>query len=450
MSRRVLVVGGGITGLAAAHALARAGVDVALLEASDRLGGKIRTEDLDGTAVDVGADAFLGRQPHARQLAAEVGLEARLRAPIASTVWLPIRGRRRQLPSGTVFGVPTDLLALARSRVLSGPALLRVATEPIRPRRGVIHDDAAVAEVVEERFGPEVVDRLVEPLLGGVYAGRADRLGVRATIPPLADAVAEPGSLLRGLAARRPASSDDPVFLTLQGGLQQLVDALAADVPDVSLGVEVRSVRASADGWAVATTAGDQSADAVVVTTPAPVTSKLLEEVSPIASRELAAIRYASVAVASFAFPTAATRRIPPGSGILVPRSEGRLVKAVTLSSQKWPHLASIDGRFLLRASVGRIDAPPPDVPDDHLIDLILGDLAELAGVAGTPETARVTRWSGSLPQYEVGHLDRVERIRTALRRDAPGVHVAGAAYDGVGVAHCVRQGQQVAASLAR
>ena len=446
----VIVVGGGITGLVVAYGLAATGVEVELLERDDRLGGKIRTERLAGTAIDVGADAFLGRQPEARQLVSRLGFTAALRAPLTGRVWLGVEGGPRRLPAGTVFGVPTDLVALARSNVLSPSGLWEAIREPFRPRSGPLSEDTSVAELVGERFGTEVVDRLVEPLLGGVYAGRADALSVRATIPPLAAVAEQPGSLLRGLREHRPAPSDDPVFLTLDGGLEQLVDRLREGVPKVVSGVEVRSVVAARDGWSVVATDGAREADAVVLATPAWASASILEDISPTAARDLDHVRYASVAVISLAVPRAAMRRVPSGSGLLVPRSRGTLVKAVTWSSWKWPHVARAADPFLLRASIGRVGAPPPQMSDEDLVGRVARELSQLVGVSGSPLAWRVTRWDDALPQYEVGHRARVGRIRAALRRDAPGVYVTGAAYDGVGIAHCVRQGQEVAALLSR
>lgn len=450
MSRRVVIVGGGITGLATAYFLGEAGTDVVLLEASDRLGGKIRTEELEGRAIDVGADSFLARQPHAKELAAALGLSADLRAPIADRVWLSVGGRLRRFPSRTVFGVPTDRRSLAASRTLSPRALARVLSEPLRPTDQPLRGDASVATVVSARFGTEVVDRLVEPLLGGVYAGRADELSVEATIPPLAEAVRAEGSLLRRLAERRPAEGgvEGPVFLTLGRGLGSLAGALSERVHGIELGATATEVAPASDGWQVTSDAGEWRADAVVLATPATVTSRLVAGVSPDASRGLGTLRYASVAVVNLAYPHQVIHRVPKGSGVLVPRSQGRLVKAVTLSSQKWPHLAVPDAPFVLRASIGRIDAPPPDVDDAALVDAVAQDLARLIGVAGTPSAWRVTRWPESMPQYDVGHVGRVQAIRDALRRDAPGLYLAGAAYDGVGIAHCVRQAREVAFAL--
>ncbi|MDX1620097.1 MAG: protoporphyrinogen oxidase [Nitriliruptorales bacterium] len=449
MTRRVAVIGGGITGLTAAAELAHRGADVTLFEASQRLGGKLRTEEFAGRAVDVGADAFLGRQRHAKELAEQLGFTAALRAPIESTVWLAIEGQLRQLPSGTFFGIPTRLGPVAGSQVLSARALWQVATEPVRARGDRWRGDASVAAIVAQRFGTEVVDRLVEPLLGGVYAGRADQLSAEATIPPLAAAAQQGGSLRRGLRRRAPSGdNDDPVFLTIQGGLGRLVDALATRIPDTRLASPVSSVVPASGGWSVVTDGGEHTVDAVVLAVPAYAAADIVEDLSPAATRELGAMRYASVAVASLALPTTALRRVPRGSGLLVPRSAGRLVKAVTWSSWKWPHHAAAEGQFLLRASVGRIDAPPPDVDDEVLVERIVRDLSQIAGVAASPTAWRVTRWDRSLPQYEVGHRDRVERIKAAVQRDAPGIVLAGAAYDGVGVAHCVRQGQEAAATL--
>lgn len=453
MSRRAVVVGGGITGLTAAHLLTQRGWEVTVLEADERLGGKLRTEELAGQRLDVGADSFLIREPHAVDLARSLGLGEDLRHPGASEVWLAIGGRLRRLPEGTVFGVPTDLVALARARVLSPTGFARAASEPLRPRSEPLRHDRCVGGIVAERFGNEVVDRLVEPLLGGVYAGDAYALSVQATMPLLADAAGEEGSLLRNLAARRPERAGAPIFATVTGGLERLVHALVERLGDVRAGVAVTALGRGASGWRVTTRGPDHGdaevdADVVVVTTPAPVTARLLTPVSPGAARELEALRYASVAVVTLVYPQAATLRVPAGSGMLVPRSQGGLVKAATWTSQKWPHLAE-DGRFVVRASVGRIGEPPPDVPDEVLAWEVASDLTQHMGLSGAPEAWLVTRWPGSMPQYDVGHADRVRWIRAALTRDAPGIHVAGAAYDGVGISHCIRQAHEVVDRIA-
>jgi protoporphyrinogen/coproporphyrinogen III oxidase len=307
---------------------------------------------------------------------------------------------------------------------------------------------------VASRFGREVVDRLVDPLLGGVYAGRADGLSLRATVPALARALATEGSLLRAAHAASEAAprTAGPVFATVLGGLGRLPEAVVrAGRLDVRLGLPVRAVARTAGGFRV--TAGPVpnpthlDADAVVVAVPAPKAAAILSDVAPWAAAELRAVEYASVAIVTLAYPASTAAALPQRSGLLVPAGEGRAVKAVTFSSRKWAHLS--DGRHVvLRGSVGRYgDERVLHRDDADLADLVAAEVADLAGIAERPVEARVTRWGGALPQYATGHLDRVRRIRDAVAA-VPGLAVCGAAYEGVGVPACIRTGEAAAAQV--
>lgn len=456
---RVVVVGAGITGLATAYFLRRTGAEVVVVEAGDRAGGKIRTVTFDGVEVDVGADAYLARRPAVDALARQLGLGPRLVAPATGQVWLWIDGVLRPLPAGTVFGVPSELRALAASRVLSPAGYLRVLADAGRPSAlgpsaldPSALPDTDVASAVGARVGDEVVERLVEPLLGGVYAGRPDRLSVAATIPPVAAARARGGSLVRALRAARAEAPEPtgPVFRTVAGGLGRLVDALEAAVGRVRYGVAAERIDRDAGGWVVTTSAGEHPADQVVVTTPAPVAARLMAPTSADVTARLGAWSYASVAVITLALPASVGQQLPAGSGMLVPRGEGRLMKAATWSSAKWPHLAG-HGRFLVRCSVGRSDdARALALDDDALADRVEAELAAAVGAPTRAVARRVTRWHDALPQYEVGHLEAVTALRALLAEQAPGVHLAGAAYDGVGLAPCVEQARTVADAVMR
>lgn len=445
---RLGIVGGGITGLTVAYRAVQAGHEVTLWEADERLGGKLHTAELAGHPHDVGADAFLARQPHAERLARELGLGAELVEPAASKVWLWVDGGLRPLPEATFFGIPTSARALARAGVVSRRSVVRTALEPLRPGTGVT-GPVSVAEVVERRLGAEIVDRLVEPLLGGVYAGRADQLDAAATIPPLAALAESGGSLTKGLATvRRAATGSGPVFRTVTGGLTRLIGALHEALPadTVRLGAPVDALRPTGAGWVVSAD-GDTEVDEVALTVPAHVGARLLTDVAPTLAEELSGIPYASVAVVSLAYPAASADRLPEGSGMLVPRSEGRLVKAVTWSSRKWPHVPA--DPFVLRASVGRIDDDRALTLDhDQLVATVVDELATALGLTEQPVDVRVTRWPDALPQYAVGHLARLRRIRDAAVTEAAGLHLAGAAYSGVGIAHCVRQAEELVAGL--
>lgn len=456
---RVAIVGAGISGLATAWFLrhgphghgSRRDVDVVLLEAGERPGGKLWTVPFGPHALDVGADAFLARRPEARRLAVRLGLEDQLVAPRSSRVRLWIDGELRPLPGGTVFGAPTDALALARSGTVGARAVAATVAEPFRPRPWSPQPggDASVAEVLAPRLGREIVDVLVEPLLGGVYAGSVDRLSIRATTPMLADAAQHPHGLVAGLRAyrRRAAAGTDPVFLTLRGGLGTMVGALVDQLAPGTLrtGCRVGAVEPAAGGWRLATTAGVIAADHVVLATPVHVTAALLRGVADEAAGMLAGIRTASVAVVTLAYPRAAATEVPDGSGMLVPRTEDRLMKAATWNSGKWPHLADAS-EYLVRCSVGRVDEPRGLSLDDAALARRVDEEAQAAmGLHGPALRWRVTRWPGALPQYEVGHLARVADARSAL---PPELSLAGNAYDGIGIAPCVAQAERIAGAL--
>lgn len=462
--RDVAIVGGGITGLSVAYML-RYGTDdrspppghaptTTLLEASPRFGGKVRTVEFDGIPLDVGADAFLARRPEGERLVRRLGLADRMETPRTGQVWLWTRGRLRPLPEGTVLGAPASLIGLLRSGVLSPRGVIRAALEPLLPREPRL-PDRSVADLVDERYGSEVTDRLVEPLLGGVYAGVASGLSVAATAPPLDDAARSGRSVVMGLRRHRRMTRRDgrPVFFTIRGGLGTVIDALvdAVDDQDLRRNVPVRHLERAGEGWRLELADGHKvDARTVVLTVPAFAAAPLLKTVAPRASDELRDIEYASVAVVSLAYPPEAASQAPEGSGMLVPRSEGRLVKAATWSSRKWPHYAEHD-HFLVRCSVGRIgDSRALDLADDALIHAADEELREAMGLRLRPLAARVTRWDRALPQYGVGHRERVQTIRGELEESAPGIHVAGAAYDGVGLAPCVAQAERVAEAILR
>ena len=424
----VQVVGGGITGLATAWYLREAGAAVTLYEAGERLGGKIQTGDLDGVPVELGPDTFLARVPWAVDLCRALGLEDELVAPATGKAYVWTRGRLRPLPSGTVLGVPARLRPLARSGIVSPRGLARAAADLVLPHRP-LSDDPSVAEVVGGRFGRDVVDRLVEPLIGGIHAGRADRLSLAAVAPQVAGPAAAGGrSLMRAL-RKAPPGGGGPVFLGLRGGLARLVDRLVErlDGVDIRLGEPLT----------------DLPPGPVVVTVPAYAAAPLL----PAAAADLRAIEYASVATVTLAYPPDALRGPLDGSGFLVPRIDGRLMTACTWLTSKWPDVAAAaGGRVLLRVSAGRAgDDRALALDDATLAARLHTELEEAMGLRRDPDEAVVTRWPRSFPQYDVGHQARVARIEAAL---PPGAVVAGAAYRGVGIAACIQQAQQAAVAV--
>jgi oxygen-dependent protoporphyrinogen oxidase len=441
---RVLVIGGGISGLAAAWAIAGRlpDADVTVLEASPSVGGKLQVAEVAGIAVDVGAEAMLARRPEGVGLIDELNLGDAVIAPTTTAAQIRAGGAIHPLPAKTMLGIPADVDAARASGVLTAAALERIAAEPDADPLEPLADDVAVGALVRARLGNEVTDRLVEPLLGGVYAGRADELSLHATMPTLFARLADGGSLVRAAHGVVDTGSHDPaagpVFASLTGGLARLPVELAASGRfAVRTSIMVRAIARTATGFRVTTGPVPApeylEADAVVIATPAAKAALLLREISPVAATELSAVESASMAIATFAFDDVS---LPAGSGLLVGAREHLAVKAVTLSSQKWP--LTTDGLTVLRASVGRHgEAHVLQRDDTDLIALVRHDLRALLGIEADPVDAIITRWGGGLPQYAVGHVERVARVRAAVAA-VPGLAVCGAAFDGVGIPACI------------
>ncbi|WP_420715155.1 protoporphyrinogen oxidase [Streptomyces sp. XY332] len=450
-ARHAVVIGGGIAGLAAAHRLLADGLRVTLLEAGPRLGGKLLAGELAGAPVDLGAESVLARRPEALELARAVGLGEALQPPATATAHLWTRGALRPMPRGHVMGVPGDLAPLAASGVLSAEGLARIEAERELPP-AEIGEDVAVGEYVAARLGHEVVDRLVEPLLGGVYAGNAYRISMRAAVPQLFEAARTHASLGDGVralqhraAAQQPEQAGRPVFSGIDGGIGRLPQAVAeacrAAGARISTGTAVRELLRTAGGWRVVTGAEVIDADAVVLAVPAGPAARLLDGHAPAAAAELRTVEYASMALVTMAFRRSELPAVITGggaSGFLVPPVDGRTIKASTFSSNKWAWAGADPGLFLLRTSVGRYgDEGDLGREDSELVGVSLRDLGEAVGLAARPVASTVTRWDGGLPQYPVGHLARVARIRGAVAA-LPGLAVCGALYDGVGIPACI------------
>ncbi|MFF3560571.1 protoporphyrinogen oxidase [Streptomyces sp. NPDC002574] len=455
----VVVVGGGVSGLSAAHFLLEGGaVRVTVLESSGRLGGKLYADEIAGVPVDLGAESLLARRPEAVDLARAVGLGDDLEPPATTTAGLWTRGRMRPMPKGGVMGVPGDIGSLAASGVLSAAGLARLPLDHVLPRTKV-GDDVAVGTYVAARLGHEVVDRLVDPLLGGVYAGNAYEISLRAAIPQLYESARSGRSLIEAVretqrraatAASASASAKKepaPVFAGIRGGVGRLPVAVAeacrAAGARIVTDAPVRQLRRTPEGWQVT---WDHEgvrevleADAVVLAVPAPAAAKLLGSESPGAAADLAAVEYASVALVTMAFRRREITHALPGSGFLVPPVDGRTIKASTFSSQKWHWSGTADSDvYVLRTSIGRYGQEADLAWDDtDLVRLSREDLGEAVGLTAAPVAARVTRWDGGLPQYPVGHLARVARVREQVAK-LPGLAVCGAVYEGVGVPACV------------
>ncbi|MEU0243912.1 protoporphyrinogen oxidase [Streptomyces sp. NPDC006235] len=442
---QVVVIGAGIAGLAAAHRLLERGARVTVLEASGRVGGKLLPGEVAGARVDLGAESMLARRPEAVALAREVGLADRLQPPATATASIWTRGALRPMPKGHVMGVPGTAAAL--SGVLSDEGLARIDRDAELPRTEV-GDDVAVGEYVAERLGREVVDRLVEPLLGGVYAGDAYRISMRSAVPQLFQAARSHASLTEGVreiqAKAAAARQTGPVFMGIQGGVGTLPLAVAESVRarggEILTGTPVTELshNAADGGWRVVAGERVLRADAVVLAVPAPAAARLLRTESPGAAAELGGVEYASMALVTLAYRRAEAG-LPEGSGFLVPPVEGRTIKASTFASQKWGWIAGENPDLVvLRTSVGRYGETEILQRDDsELVAVSRQDLKAATGLDAAPVAARVTRWDDGLPQYPVGHHTRVARIREHVAK-LPGLAVCGAPYDGVGIPACI------------
>ena len=454
---RVVVVGGGIAGLACAFDLITHDptLDVTLLEADSRTGGKILTTQFAGLAVDEAADAFLARVPWARELCAELDLDTELTSPAINRAYIYSYGALRQIPTDNVLGVPVDLDALAASGIVSAPAVARVRQDLERTSDSVTDllvesgGDESIGALIRRRLGDEINDRVVDPLIGGIYAGSTDQLSLESTAPIFANAAVLDGSLIRALDRSRAAPSSanpTPVFYAHPRGIGHITEELQRRLGSrVQLSSTVHALDRDGSGYRVQTARSVLPADVVVAATPTYDTARLLATIAPSAAKLCSDIDYASVVLITFAVAKDTFERPLDASGFLVPKCENRFITACSWTSSKWAHLAS-DHRAILRVSTGHIDNERPLLLDDAaLISSALHDLHEMMGTFGEPEEIRISRWPRSFPQYRPGHRARVRAIEDALADHAPRVVVAGAAYGGIGIPATIHQARESA-----
>lgn len=463
---RIAIVGGGISGLAAAFEAGQrrsAGADLEyiLYESSSRLGGVLRTEHVDGCIVEAGPDSFITEKPWAAELARLIGIGDQL---IGSNdgdrkTYILTRGRLVEMPDGLMFMVPTKILPTGFSPLFSWKTKLRMTQELFHPPRAVNHDES-VADFVERHYGREMVDRLADPLLSGIYGGDSAQLSVRAVLQRFAEMERTHGSLGRAMIAARkkmsagPRKPAPPLFTSLKNGMQSLAETLISRLNPASLvmNATVTAVQPSSSGWTVFTGAQSERFDAVVVALPGAASASVLRDASSDLSAELGAIQYSSSITVGLGYDMKVRRSLPPGFGFLVPRSEGKRLLAATFVHNKFPQRAPED-RALLRCFFAGNNAEEVwSLSDNQIVDVVRQELQEILGpqirgLRAEPLFARVYKWKSAMAQYGVGHLERLERIEN-LRKQIPGLALAGNGYRGIGVPDCVRSGREAVKQL--
>ena len=455
--RVVAVVGGGIAGLAAAHRLvehARAGadLDVVLLEGSGRLGGSLGTERHGGFLLEHGADSMITEKPWGLALCERVGLADRMVGTREGDrrTYVVHAGRLEPLPEGFLLLAPTALWPLARSSIFSLRGKARMALDLVLPR-GRTGDDESLGAFVRRRLGVEALERVADPLVGGIYTADPEQLSLAATMPRFLEVERAHRSVILGLrrtgtAKGGAAGARYGLFVAPADGMGALVEAVARRLPEgvVRMHAAVRWLARVGARWQVAAGGQTFDADAVIVTAPAHVAAELVAPLDAALARDLAAIEYASSATVTLGFPAAGVSDKLRGFGFVVPFAEGRPLLACTFASRKYPGRAP-DGHELLRAFVGGARRPDlVDLDDDALVSTVRGELRALLGITVDPILARVERWRRAMPQYAVGHLERVRAIESRVPA-LPGLALAGAAYRGVGIPDCVRSGEAAA-----
>jgi oxygen-dependent protoporphyrinogen oxidase len=459
--KRVAIVGGGISGLAAANAFEEhrrrgAAVEYVLYEASSRLGGVLRTERVSGCIVEAGPDSFLTEKPWATDLARSLGLGDQL---IGSNdrcrkTYILVHGRLVPMPDGLMFMVPTKVLPTGLSPLFSWKTKLLMLGELFQSRRALPADES-VASFVERHYGAEMVDRVADPLLSGIYGGEAAELSVRAVLPRFVEMERKHGSLGRAILAageKMPRNSTDkvpPLFTSLKNGMQSLADAVGARLTLESLRINttVDSIRPEAGGWAISAGAQSEHFDAVILALPTPCAAQLLSTCSPELSAELSGTAYSSSIAVALGYGPGVRESLPAGFGFLLPRTEGFRMMATTFVHNKFPHRAP-DDRALLRCFfAGKSAAAVWSLADDEIAGVVRDELQQVLGLRASPLFTCVFRWKSAMAQYGVGHLERGQRIEE-LRKKWTGLALAGNGYHGIGVPDCARSGLDAASEI--
>lgn len=449
--KRIAIIGGGIAGLSAAWRLEKARADGAdvewtLFEKSDRLGGVIHTECRDGFVLEAGPDSFLSIKPDGARLAKELGLGDQL---ISSNdeqrkTYILVKGRLLEIPQGLEFMVPTRVWPMATTRLFSFSTKLRMGRELFLARKKDAEDES-VGDFVRRHFGQEMVDRVAEPLLAGVYGGSADKLSVGAVLPRFAEMERESGSLVRATlkakararANAKPDAKPQALFTSLKNGMQSMVDALVVALPAASIRLREQhlAVRPQGDEWQVESSRGSERFQAVLLAVPAPSAATLLRDAVPLLIDGLSRIAYTSSAAVALAYESA---DLPAGHGFLVPRSENRKMMACTFVHKKFPFRAP-DGKKLLRCFFSSSRVPELlQYSEEELQAIARRELKEILGLNTQPLFGRTFRWERAMAQYETGHLERVAEMEKVVA-GMPGLHIVGNSFHGIGVPDCIK-----------
>jgi oxygen-dependent protoporphyrinogen oxidase len=457
--KRIAIIGGGISGLTAAFTLEEqrtAGVPVeyVLFESSSRFGGVILTERIKEYLVEAGPDSFLTDKPWAAELCRKLGLADQL---IGSNdaqrkTYILVNGKLVTIPDGLMFMVPTKVMPALLSPLFSFRSKLRMAREWFHASTRAEADES-VASFVERHYGTEMVERLADPLLSGIYGGDASQLSMRAVLPRFLEMEAKHGSLSRAMMADRTKAAPNsarPLFTSLKNGMQQMVDTLLAQLSPsaVRLNCPVKSMRPQEKGWLVSAGHESYDFDAIIVATPAHIAATLLQDAGSDLSAELRAIPHSSSVTVSLAYDQNVRAKLPPGSGFLVPRHEGKRLMAATFVHNKFSHRAP-ESRALIRGFLGGSrDQQILTSSDEEIVRIVREELKQILSLAAEPVFTRVYKWKAAMAQYTVGHLDRVQRIQH-FSRALPALAMAGNGYRGIGVPDCVRSGMEAATTLA-
>ncbi|CAM3652074.1 protoporphyrinogen oxidase [Mesobacillus zeae] len=455
--KKVVIIGGGITGLTAAYYLQKHARDhklpleVKLVEASRRIGGKMQTVVKDGFVIERGPDSFLERKESAGRLAREVGLGDKIVNNSSGKSYVLVRDRLHPMPGGSIMGIPTEIGPFITTKLFSWPGKFRAAGDFILPPSEK-KEDQTLGTFFRRRLGDEVVENLIEPLLSGIYAGDIDRLSLMATFPQFYHLEQKYGSLVRGMKKTTPprkapgagAPKKKGIFIGISTGLQSMAEAIEAKLEDGSVmkSTRVDKVVKSENGYALKLSTGDTlEADSIVMTAPHEAALHMFPEHEHL-FEGFKNMPSTSVATVSMAFPESAIKEDIDGTGFVVSRNSDYVITACTWTHKKWAH-STPKGKALLRCYVGRAgDEAIVDQPDAEIVKVVLEDLRKTMNIAAEPEFTVITRWKESMPQYTVGHKQRVEALKDGLQAELPGVYMAGSSFEGLGIPDCIDQGE--------